>query len=179
MRPQRGARFRNERGIIPRILALAERVAREVCATLSDQVEALALFGSAARGTARRGSDLDILVVLRDPPRSYSKRTRWVLPVLERIRESREYQELEASGSPLEPSFVVLSLDEARAHPPIFLDMTEEAVILYDPAEQLKRELQAVRERMSSWGSVKRLLPDGGWYWVLKPDQRPGEIIEL
>jgi hypothetical protein len=73
----------------------------------------------------------------------------------------------------------VLSLDETREHPPIFLDMTEEAVILYDPAEQLKRELQAVRERMSSWGSVKRLLPDGGWYWVLKPDQQPGEIIEL
>lgn len=160
-------------------MALARRVSELVCRALGEEVVAVALYGSAARETARPGSDLDILVVLRDPPRSYSKRTRKLLPLLEQIRESKEYLALEASGSPLEPGFLVLSQDEAGAHPPIFLDLAHEAVILHDPSRFLEKELEAVRERMRALGSVRHHLPGGGWYWVLKPDQQPGEIVAL
>ena len=57
--------------------------------------------------------------------------------------------------------------------------MVEEATILYDPGGQLQKELTVVRERLSALGSRKKYLPDGNWYWVLKPDLQPGEVIEL
>ncbi len=176
-----GGRKGSRRGAVDAgaVMALAKRVGELVCGALGEDVITIALYGSAARRMARPGSDLDILVVLHDPPRSYSKRTRQLLPLLERIRESEEYLALEASGTALEPGFLVLSQDEARAHPPIFLDLAWEAVILHDPAGFLEREMEAVRARMSVLGSVRRRLPDGGWYWVLKPDQQPGEIVTL
>lgn len=161
------------------MMALARKVSAALKHALGEQLIAVALFGSAARGTDRPGSDLDILVILQNPPKSYAKRTKSFLPLLAEVRESREYRDLEACGRPLEPAFLALSEEEARAHPLIFLDMVEEAVILYDPREQFRKELEVVRERLRALGSRKKSLPDGSWYWVLKPDLRPGEIIEL
>lgn len=160
-------------------MALAGMVSAALQRALGDKLVSVALFGSAARGTDRPGSDLDILVILEDCPHSYAKRSKWFLPLLDEVRESNEYRRLEACGTPLEPSFLILALEEARAHPPIFLDMVEEAKILYDPTGQLQKELEAVRERLSALRSRKKHLPDGSWYWVLKPDLKPGEVIKL
>ena len=53
-------------------------------------------------------------------------------------------------------------------------------MILYDPASVLERELDAaVRRRMAELGSTRVELPDGSWYWDLKPDWRPGEVVDL
>lgn len=162
-----------------KVMALAKKVSAVLQRALGEELTAVALFGSAARGTDRPGSDLDILVVLQNPSQAYAKRTRRLVPLLDEVRDSSEYRELEACGRPLEPSFLVLSLAEARSHPPIFLDMVDEAMVLYDPAGELQRELKAVRERLHTLGSRKKHLPDGSWYWVLKPDLKPGEVIEL
>jgi hypothetical protein len=32
---------------------------------------------------------------------------------------------------------------------------------------------------MAELGSRRIELPDGGWYWDLKPDWRPGEVVDL
>ncbi len=45
----------------------AEEFARRVISSLNGQVDSIVLYGSAARGQARRDSDIDILVVSRDP----------------------------------------------------------------------------------------------------------------
>lgn len=45
----------------------AEEFARRVVAELGDGVDAVVLYGSVARGEARRESDIDILVVSADP----------------------------------------------------------------------------------------------------------------
>jgi len=161
------------------VMALARRVSAVLRRALGEELAAVALFGSAARGADRPGSDLDLLVILKDAPQSYAKRTRRLLPLLDEVRETREYHELEVRGRPLEPSFLILSSEEAKAHPPIFLDMVEEATILYDPTGQLQKELEIIRDRLSLLGSRKSYLPDGSWYWVLKPDLKPGEVIEL
>lgn len=44
----------------------AEEFARRVVAELGDEVDAVVLYGSVARGEARRESDIDILVVIQD-----------------------------------------------------------------------------------------------------------------
>ena len=42
-----------------------------------------------------------------------------------------------------------------------------------------RRKLAALRRRLAELGSRRIELADGSWYWDLKPDLRPGEMIEL
>ncbi len=139
----------------------------------------VALFGSASRNAVRKGSDIDFLVVIDEPRRSYGKRVEPIVPLMTRVRETESYQEIEALELDLEPSFLVLSQNEVAQHPPILLDMVEDAVILADRDGFLRREIAAVRMRLDELGSIKKRLPDGSWYWVLKPDLRPGEVIRI
>lgn len=161
------------------VLAFAGEAGRAVKATFGASLVSLALFGSAARNALRRGSDLDLLVVLENPPRSYGKRVDQVLPLMARLRDVDAYRDLEALGLDLEPSFLVLSRAEVADHPPILLDMVDEAVVVVDEEGFLRRELEAVRTRLRELGSVRKRLPDGSWYWVLKPDLKPGEVIRI
>ncbi|MCS6784937.1 MAG: nucleotidyltransferase domain-containing protein, partial [Candidatus Caldarchaeum sp.] len=75
-------------------------------------------------------SDLDILVICEDLPRSRLSRTELFLksekeldPLLEKFYEQ---------GYGLTISPVILTPEEARQIPALFLDMTEDAVILFD-----------------------------------------------
>jgi len=64
-----------------------ELLQREYCTELISVV----LYGSVARGDARKDSDIDIIIVLRDAPVEYYKRTERVWRVL---------IELEQTGTP-------------------------------------------------------------------------------
>jgi len=57
--------------------------------------------------------------------------------------------------------------------------ITHHGVVLYEPESILERELDAVRRRMAELSSRRIELPDGSWYWDLKPDWRPGEVVDL
>ena len=52
-------------------------------------------------------------------------------------------------------------------------------MVLYDPESVLARQLDAVRRHMAELGSRRIELPDGSWYWDLKPDWQPGEVVDL
>ena len=155
--------------------ALADRVVAEYRAALGDDLVAIALFGSVARGQARADSDLDLYVVTRRPilgdPRL---RATW-----ERIDASPEFQALVAAGYRPTPSPVLHTLDELRRHSWILLDITHHGIVLYDPVAVLEREFNAVRRRMAELGSRRVELADGSWYWDIKPDWRPGEVVDL
>ena len=156
--------------------ALVQRVVTECRAGLGTDLVALALFGSVARGAAGPASDLDLYVVVWTRPISlFDQRFEWLL----RIRETPEYQVLAAQGYRPEPMPVIHSLQELRGHPWILLDITHHGIILYDPEGILAYELDAVRARLAELGARRVALPDGRWYWDLKPDWRPGEVIEL
>ena len=132
----------------------------------------LVLFGSVARGDARETSDIDLLVVARDLPRSAADRRRLFL---ERWRDVRSARSLAAA----EWNLIVKSPEEAGYHSPLYLDMTEDAVLLFDRGGFFGNVLNAMRERMRALGSRRKYLPDGTWYWDLKPDFRYGEDVEL
>ena len=69
----------------------------------------------------------------------------------------------------LEPSFILFSKEEIEDHPPLLLDMVEEVIIFYDRENFLEGELKKMKEKMKDFGSLRKKLPDGSWYWVLKP----------
>ncbi len=144
-----------------------------------DNFLSLANFGSVARGEIREGSDIDFLIVLKEAAKSYGKRLKMLFPVLKDLEKRIEYKELEKMDIYLEPSFIIFSKKEIENHPPLLLDMIEESVILYDKRNFLKRELEKMRMRMKRLGSFKNRLPDGSWYWVLKPGLKVGEVFEI
>jgi len=97
----------------------------------------------------------------------------------DRLDTSIEYRTLVRAGYQPVPSPVPHSVDDLRRHPWILLDIVHHGVILYDPESVLVRELDAVRRRMAELGSKRVELPDGSWYWDLKPSWRPGEVVDL
>ena len=51
--------------------------------------------------------------------------------------------------------------------------------ILYDCDEFFATILQRLEKRLAELGSERRVDKDGYEYWVLKPDFKPGKVIEL
>jgi len=102
-----------------------------------------------------------------------------VVKVILKLRETREYKDLEKSGFYPEISPIFMSVQELEKHPWILLDVVDHGIILQDSNNQLRNELKRMEERMTKIGSKKIKLPDGSWYWNLKPDLKVGEVFEL
>ena len=154
--------------------ALADRVVAEYRDAIGDDLVGIALFGSVARGQARHG-DLDLYAVTRRPTLGDPRlRRMWG-----RIDASPEYQALGQAGYRPTPSPIPHTVDDLVQHPWILLDIAHHGLILYDPEHDLARELAAVGRRMAELGSRRIELADGSWYWDLKPDWHPGEVVEL
>ncbi len=136
----------------------------------------LAGYGSVARGTFSPLSDFDFLLAADgfadgNPPR---------------------YQEFKAVEKALEPDLAKcraagweISLRPVFKSPaaveygsPLFLDMVDDARILFDRDGFFAQRLALMRERMQMLGS-KRIWEGETWYWDLKPDWKPGDVIEL
>lgn len=76
-------------------------------------------------------------------------------------------------------STIIFTGEEARENRNIFLDMIDASVILYDKNDFFKNRLKEMKKRLLQLGSKKIVLEDKTWYWNLKPDSTPGEVIEL
>jgi len=100
------------------------RAAREV---YGPWLVSLAVFGSYARGTARPDSDLDLLAVIRHLPAD--RLARWE----EWDRVERRLREHLGRWVPVPLSPVLKSPESVQAGTPLLLDLTEDAVVLWDP----------------------------------------------
>ncbi len=68
--------------------------------------------------------------------------------------------------------------EEAEAGSPLFLDMVQDARLLYDRDGFFAKRLAGLRRRLAELGA-KRIWRGNVWYWDLKPDYKPGEVFEL
>jgi predicted nucleotidyltransferase len=145
---------------------------QKLLARFKDDLISLVLFGSVARGTARKESDIDVLIILKDAPDSYYDRLKPVIDIELEMRKDVEG---------MQPIFssIILSQDEAKQNRNIFLDMIDDSIILYDTNDFFKNRLSELKNRLVQLGSKKVILDDSTWYWNLKPDIEAGEIIEL
>ena len=155
------------------------QVAADLCeatkASLGDRLVAFAVFGSVARARAKETSDLDVLMVIRELPRGPPQRRRIVAGPVDAAEVT-----LQRSLPLAVISEVLKTPEEVRMGGPIFLDMTvpAEVAILHDPNGFLSDYLAGLRTRMTALGSVRRVC-NGAPYWDLKPDWRPGDVVEL
>lgn len=141
-----------------------------------ERLVSVAVFGSVARGTMTHDSDIDLLLVAHDLPRG-------------RIPRVQEFEEVERRLAPLlgqaaqagvhtSLSPVLKTPEELAYGSPLFLDMTEERLILHDPDSVLCEYLGQLAHRLEELGS-RRVRSGGGYYWLLKPDLEPGEDFSL
>jgi len=143
---------------------------------LGHQLLAVALFGSFARGEATPTSDVDLLIVYRGHRQAVFNAFIRLLPLL---RETPEYREL-SRASILADLYPVFFSEERLADTPwLLLEVLDHGIILYDPWQILQQKLGCLQERLKELGTRKVVLEDGTWYWDLKPDWKPGEVIEL
>ena len=155
---------------------LIERVCFLLKKDFQDSLLSFAVFGSVAKGQANILSDIDILIVYRKS--DFDPLERFV-SILRELREDETYSSLQKKGVLADPYPVFLSEEELKRHPWILLDLIEDSVIIYDKANLLKNTLEEIKERLVNLGAKKIILSDGSWYWDLKPDWKPGEVIEI
>jgi hypothetical protein len=135
----------------------------------------VAVFGSVGRRTPREGSDVDVLIVVRDLPPGRFARGAEFLPIERRLAPA--LREVQAGGQiPVSLSPVLKTPAEVEHGSPLFLDLVEDAWILHDPAGFLAGYLDGLRARLRALGS-RRIWRGDMWYWDLKPDLQPGEVF--
>lgn len=155
---------------------LIKRISEEAVALYRERLVTVAVFGSVARQTATIESDVDFLIVATDLPRGRVKRVSEFTAVENRLK--KEMKDLEGAGIHTWLSPVIKTPDEVLSGSLLFLDMTFDALILYDKNDFFKCFLESFRERLDGLGS-KRIMQGDRWYWDLKPDYRKGEIFEI
>ena len=132
-----------------------------------DRVVSMCMFGSVVKGRIRKGSDIDFLLVFEDLPMSYHKRVKIIMSVIDEIRNTEEYNEIDKYGFWLEPSFILFTKKEIKSHPSILLDIAFEGKIIFDKRDFLKKELKKIKNKLEELGAKKEMTSKG-YYWVLK-----------
>lgn len=144
-----------------------------------DSLLAIVLYGSVARGAAAETSDIDLLIIQREASPSYYERLEPVLEAQRAIERSEPARFMVREGLFPSVSPLLLSEEEARENRYIFLDMLDEGVVLFEREGFFTSRMDALRRRLKELGGRRVILPDGSWYWDLKPDLVLGEIFEL
>jgi predicted nucleotidyltransferase len=158
------------------VQALISKLVERLKEEFGDNLVSVVLYGSVARGDYRPDSDIDLLLIFEELPRGQFARGDMV-SWLEREVEREVPQRLE-EGQYHVFTTILKTREEARRTAPYYLDMTTDALILYDEDHFFSGVLDRLQARMRELGSKKVYIGEK-WYWDLKPDLKLGEIIEL
>ncbi|ABB13638.1 HEPN domain-containing protein [Carboxydothermus hydrogenoformans] len=153
---------------------ILDNLLKEVKDFYGERLITLAIFGSVGRGTFRPDSDIDLLIIASDLPRGRIARVEEFLEVERKIEPLLNKLKNEGIDTYLSP--VIKQKDEVLKGSLLFLDMIDDAKILYDKEDFFKNYLSSLKEKLQRLGTEK-IYRGGGWYWVLKKDYRYGEVI--
>ncbi|MBM4340279.1 MAG: nucleotidyltransferase domain-containing protein [Deltaproteobacteria bacterium] len=156
---------------------LEARLLSEIKSFYGGRLISVVIFGSVARETQNFDSDLDVLVIAEGLPKGRMKRISEFETVEEKIEPFLESLRKE-EGINTYISAIIKSTEEVERGSPLFLDMVEDANILFDRNGFFKEKLDKLRKRLKELGS-RRVWKGNAWYWDLKPDYKPGEIFEI
>ncbi len=131
-----------------------------------------ALFGLVARGTASPESDIDILIIVENLPRGRMNRMRDFDALESLVMQSFEHKK----DYLLSP--ILKTPKEVQIGSPLFWDMTEHIILLFDKNNFFREYLNSVRNRLAEL-KAKKVELGNAWYWVIKKDFKPGEIFEI
>lgn len=160
-----------------RFRELEERLLTEIKSFYGERLVSVVVYGSVARETQTFDSDLDVLIIAEGLPTGRIKRIREFDSIEERIEPFLKLLR-QQDGIHTYISTIIKSPEEAERGSPLFLDMVEDARILFDRNGFFNGVLERLRRRLKELGA-RRIWRGNAWYWDLKPDYKPGDIIEL
>ncbi|MGB9791204.1 MAG: nucleotidyltransferase domain-containing protein [Thermacetogeniaceae bacterium] len=155
---------------------LLKELQKAVEEVYGERLVTLAVFGSVGRGTPRPDSDVDLLIIAADLPHGRVKRVREFDLAEEKLEPIIEEMRRDGIETCLSP--VIKEPGEVMQGSLLFLDMLDDALILYDKDGFFQRFLADLREKLKSLGA-KKVYRGGAWFWVLKDDYEPGEVFEI
>lgn len=158
-----------------RYVHILVKASRSLHRRYGEGLTSLCLYGSVARGTATETSDVDLLVVA-DLEGSLGERLEKLYGSMESIRDERSF--LYRRGIYTDVSLYPLTRSEASRFLPLYLDIAEEGVILYDRQGFLRRVLLQCRALVERRGGRRLCLGDR-WIWKLDPNMEVGQRIEV
>jgi len=159
--------------------ALIDETVRLLHQEFGEDLVSIVLFGSVARGEETDESDADLLIVSRSFPESLTDRMDRLTKILIELEKTQQHKKMREKGINTWIQFHPLRTEEAKLHRPIYLDMVEDGIIIYDKEGFIKKILSSLKRNLEKMGARRIFLKDGSWYWDLKPDIRKGEIIEV
>jgi len=155
---------------------LADQYAALIRQSLGSRLVSIVLFGSVARGDASPTSDIDLLIVAEDLPSGQFARKRLLIDADAAFEPA--LLGAQSSGIDTRLARIVRTPQEAARIIPLYLDLTEDAVLLYDRDGFFAGVLDRLRASLRRLGS-RRVRLGHTWYWDLKPDFKHGDHIEL
>lgn len=159
------------------LMELARRYTETLRRHFGDRLVSVVLYGSVARGDCTNTSDIDLLIIAEGLPASWRERNRILVDIEER-EFSPILRELYKRGIYTDFSTKIKTPEEAQRFTPFYLDLTEDAIILYDRDRFFEGVLDRFRKRLKKLGA-RRIWRGKAWYWEIKPDIKWGEKFEL
>jgi len=156
--------------------SLLEKLTKLLQEEFQDKLISVVLYGSVARGDNRKDSDIDLLLVIKDLPKTITER----VILFDKVeRKLDDYiMRLMDDGYYITFSPVLKTPEEAMRFSPIYMDMTEDAIILYDKNGFFRKVLEKIKKRLEELGFERVWLSKKVWYWR-KRDYKFGEIIDF
>lgn len=144
----------------------------------AENLVSICIFGSLARGKAAPSSDIDVMVVAENLPQDVGERTRSTNYIHEMLKKTDASAALRNLGRSTLISDIFLTPQEVEKHPPILIDMVEDAMIIYDRMDFLRDVLKRLGEKLKKMGA-RKVVTEKGYFWILKPNAKPSEVIEI
>lgn len=141
-----------------------------------ERLVTLAVFGSVARRTQRPDSDIDLLLICEKLPPGRMRRVKEFEKVDRRLAPLLLALNREGISTFLSATFKTPA--EVKRGSLFYLDLVDDARLLYDRDDFFKNFLNGLRRRLSELGA-RRIWRGNSWYWDLKPDFKAGDVIEL
>jgi len=128
---------------------------------LGDDLVAVALYGSWARGEGQPGSDIDLFIIARNLPKR-------------RFPRAQHVHRAVGGRFPHPVSIVAKEPEEFERHfPSLYLDLGLDAVVLYDPQGYMTTRLARIKQLIQEAGLYRKRC-DGDFVWLWKrPPRRP------
>lgn len=157
---------------------LVLKTLHELNFSFQKRLQSMIVFGSVARGAATAQSDLDVLVI-----------GNFDIPFVSRIDDLCDLEYGDLIGGELEwlkrhgvnchVSWFPLTPEEATRVRPIYFDLVEDALFIYDRDGFFQNVLNLLRAKMLSIGSRRVWLDKDKWFWIIKPSIKPEEALSI
>ncbi len=146
-------------------IPLIRKTITEIYEIFTSNLLAIILFGSIARGEAKSNSDIDLLIIVNNLPKSYFKRASILAQVVSKTRSER----IKLWSKKIYTSLQILAYtpEELKSFHSFYFDLAFDGIILYSRNGYAENFLNRVRKEIELMKARKIYTSRRKWYWII------------